>query len=817
MPQRPPQSPEGHHNPSAIRARIADLESRLAALEAEREELESTLDELRRQLVMSQAPEKPERAPTGSAVAPTTADAKVALFGSLFAGREDVYPRLWTSSRTGRSGYSPACDNEWVRGICEKPRVKCGECPHQAFPPVTDRVLLDHLQGRHVLGVYPMLEDETCRFLAMDFDKRSWKEDVRALVATCRELDVPAAVERSRSGEGAHVWFFFCDTVAAATARQMGCHLLTETMSRRPELPMSSYDRLFPNQDTMPRGGFGNLIALPLQYHARQQGNTVFLDDDFEPQPDQWAHLASVPRMSAEQVGKLAREAAASEQVLGVQMAEGGEGETPWAHPTLRRQRLIRIRGPLPEVVHAVRAQQLFVDKRVLPPGLISAIQRLAAFQNPEFYKKQAMRLSTALTPRIIHCAEDLPEHVGLPRGCEPALRELLESHGVELTLEDERTAGRSLDLSFHGQLTDMQQEAFEALHAHEMGVFVAPPGTGKTVVAARLVAARGCSTLVLVHRTQLLEQWKAQLGLFLDQKPKAIGQLGGGKRRLTGKLDVAMLQSLMRREELAELVADYGHVIVDECHHVPAVSFERVLREARARWVTGLTATPQRRDGHHPILGFQLGPVRFAVDPRSQASERPFEHRLVVRETNFRLDGPPDVGIQEIYGQLSRDETRNELILRDVLQALEEGRSPVLLTERREHLEALARRLEGRVSNLHVLSGGMRAKQRRAVLDDLSRSAEDEGRLLLATGRFIGEGFDDARLDTLFLSMPVSWKGTLVQYAGRIHRSHRAKREVRIYDYLDRQVPMLARMFEKRMRGYRAMGYGGSAGPLDE
>lgn len=509
------------------------------------------------------------------------------------------------------------------------------------------------------------------------------------------------------------------------------------------------------------------------------------------------------------------RRASESGQVIGVPMAGDDESETPWLRLPSRRSKKVKIEGPLPPQVKAVLGAQVFVEKDGLPSALVNQIKRIAAFQNPEFYKKQALRLSTALTPRVIGCAEDLPKHVGLPRGCLDALQDLLGEHEIELSLQDERSVGAPLDLSFDGCLTTLQTDAVRALLAHDTGVFVAPPGTGKTVVGTKLIAERARTTLVLVHRTQLLEQWRAQLGLFLDLKPSEIGQIGGGKRKPNGRLDVAMIQSLVRRDEVDDLVSTYGHVVVDKCHHVPAVSFERVMREARARYVTGLTATPQRRDGHHPILQYQLGPVRFSVEPRSEAARRRFEHRLIVRDTSFELSLPEPSGIQEIYGRIAVDTGRNEQILDDVIRALDEGRSPVLLTERREHLDYFAKRLKNLTRHLVVLQGGMGAKQRREVVAQLASIPEDEERLLLATGRFLGEGFDDARLDTLFLAMPVSWKGTLVQYAGRLHRRHSDKSEVRIYDYVDRKVPMLARMFDRRMKGYRAMGY--SLGSMGE
>ncbi len=748
---------------------------------------------------------------------PVTSAEKVALFRSLFRGREDIYPKFWSNARTGRKGYAPACANEWVRGVCEKPRVKCGECPHQAFLPVEDQVILDHLQGRHVVGVYPLLTDETCWFLAADFDKTSWADDVAAFVETCRQTDLPAAVERSRSGNGAHVWFFFAAPVAAATARKMGCYLITETMARRHQLSMESYDRLFPNQDTLPRGGFGNLIALPLQHGARQMGNTVFVDDRSVPHPDQWKFLSELRRLEPATVDGIAREATCKGLVVGVRLSDTADPDTsePWTRLPSGPPR-VRFGAPLPCEVRAVLAQRLFVSKSGLSPTHLNQIKRLAAFQNPEFYKKQSLRLSTALTPRVVACAEELAEHVALPRGCRTELEQVLQDHGSILRIEDRRCDGKPLEVTFQGRLTSIQRKAARTLLRDDIGVLVAPPGVGKTVIGTYLVAARSRSTLVLVHRQPLLDQWIAQLSMFLGLAPNAIGQIGAGKHTPNGQLDVAMIQSLVRVGHVDDLVATYGHVIVDECHHIPAVSFERVLSEVKARFLTGLTATPRRRDGLHPITEMQLGPVRFAVDARSQAARRPFDHRLIVRETEFGRDRTASVDrIQALYAALATDERRNRLILDDVTAALVEGRSPILLTERKDHLESLAARLRGVARHLVALRGGMTSAERRAAATALASIPANESRLVIATGRYIGEGFDDARLDTLFLTMPVSWKGTLVQYAGRLHRLHPGKTEVRIYDYVDHEVPMLARMFQKRLRGYRAIGYARGVTPV--
>ncbi len=590
----------------------------------------------------------------------------------------------------------------------------------------------------------------------------------------------------------------------------MGCFLLTETMARRHELGMESYDRLFPNQDTMPKGGFGNLIALPLQHEAREHGNTVFLHESFIPYPDQWAYLRSLRPLSPSAVEGIAREATRKGQVLGVRLDGDDDPDSPdkpWERPP---SGTMPIRGPLPSQVKAVLAQRLYIEKDGLSSPLLSAIKRLAAFQNPEFYKKQRLRFSTALTPRVIRCFEDHPAHLSLPRGCLDDLSGLLSKNSIKLILEDKREDGEAVDFQFQGILTRAQKEATKALLAHDLGILSAPPGSGKTVMGAYLIAARSRSTLVLVHRKPLMDQWVAQLSCLLGIEPKAIGRIGAGRKKVTGRLDVAMIQSLVRKGEVSDLVSRYGHIVVDECHHVPAVSFEKVLSEAKARYVTGLTATPYRRDGHHPILHMQCGTVRFSMKEAEKTGKGPMERCLIIRETAHRMEAPNgQVPIQRLYAALAADKQRNALIVSDILSALEESRVPLVLTERKDHLDILAEALREKVAHLIVLRGGMATKKHRKELARLREVPAGEPRLVLAIGRYIGEGFDDPRLDTLFLAMPVSWKGTLVQYAGRLNRSHPEKAGVRIYDYVDRQVPVLARMFERRMRGYRALGYG--------
>jgi len=618
-------------------------------------------------------------------------------------------------------------------------------------------------------------------------------------------------LERSRSGKGGHVWIFFDSAIPAILARKLGSAILTRTMERRHQVGLDSYDRLFPNQDTMPKGGFGNLIALPLQHDPRSQGNSVFVDENIAPHDDQWAYLSSVRRMRPAEVEAIVREAERAGRVVGIRLslATDEADEQPWTLPPSKRKKESPISEPLPKTVRIVRSNLVYVEKAGLPSAMLNRLIRLAAFQNPEFYRAQAMRLSTFGKPRIIHCAAEFPNHVGLPRCCLTEVLELFKAHKVEVEVKDERFTGKTIEAEFHGELRPLQQEATDALLAHDDGILSATTAFGKTVVAARIIAARKVNTLVLVHRRQLMDQWRERLAVFLNLPIKSIGQIGGGKNHRTGIIDIGVLQSLNRKGQVKDLVADYGQIIADECHHISAFSFEQVLREAKARFVLGLTATPIRKDGHQPILFMQSGPIRFRVDAKEQAAARPFNHYVIPRDTNFRTaPEPAKPEIYELYAALVADRCRNDLIFADLIAAMRSGRSPLLLTERTEHVEEFARRLSGKVKHVMILRGGMGVKQRKELADKLAAIRDGEERVLIATGRYIGEGFDDARLDTLFLAMPISWRGTLQQYVGRLHRLHDAKREVQVYDYVDGSVPIFARMFEKRLKGYEAIGY---------
>jgi superfamily II DNA or RNA helicase len=735
---------------------------------------------------------------------------KLQIFKSLFRGREDIYALRW--ERGEKHGYAPAADMDW-NAIHSAPPDKRKHVARKTrtLRPFTDAAIRDHLEGKATIGIYPLLPDETCWLLAVDFDKSGWHDDATAFLTTCHGFNVPACLERSRSGNGGHIWIFFDRPVLAVDARRLGAALLTRTTESRHEIGLDSYDRFFPNQDTMPKGGFGNLIALPLQKVPRKSHNSVFVDENFEPHPDQWRYLSAVQRVPADMLPALIHEMAPEGNIVGVRFAaiEEEAGGDPWLLPPSKKRRERPIAGPLPARVRLVLSNMAYVEKKTLPPALLDRLCRLAAFQNPEFYKAQAMRLSTYGKPRIISCAEDFPEHMGLPRGCLQEALELFRVHGIATDIQDERFSGRQLGVEFLGTLLPAQDEAVALASPHDTGVICAPTAFGKTAVGAWLIAHRKVNTLVVVHRQQLLDQWRARLATFLDQPAASIGQIGGGKATRTGDIDVAVIQSLHRKGEVHDFVAEYGQVIIDECHHLSAFTFEQVLKQVKARYVVGLTATPFRKDGHQPIIFMQCGPIRFSLSARKAAESSPFEYSVVPRYTEFSVPAvDAEITIQDLYAAMVTDAARNELIIRDLKQAIQSGRSPLLLTGRTDHLEEFASRLRTVVPNVFILRGGMGRKQRRIALDSLAAVGDEEPRVILATGSYIGEGFDDARLNTLFLAMPVSWKGTLQQYVGRLHRTHHNKKEVRVYDYVDAQVPMLARMFTKRLAGYEAIGY---------
>ncbi|MBM3408945.1 MAG: DEAD/DEAH box helicase [Betaproteobacteria bacterium] len=727
---------------------------------------------------------------------------KIDIFRRLFRGRSDVYPVRWESKTTGRSGYAPACANEWRIGVCEKPRIKCGDCNNRLLLPLSDKVIFDHLAGEHTVGVYPLLEDDTCYFLAVDFDESDWRDDARAFMRSCKELAVPAALEISRSGNGAHAWLFFASPVPARDARRLGTAIISHICSHTRQLKLKSYDRLFPNQDTMPKGGFGNLIALPLQKLPRENGCSVFVDADFCPHPDQWGFLASMQPMAAHDIELTIVRATGGVHPLDVTFIDDEDLATPWKRQSTATNKLA---GQMPKSLTVTLANLIYFEKVQLPQALTNRLIRLAAFQNPEFYKAQAMRMSVWDKPRVIGNAENFPQHIGLPRGCLDAALDLLKDNGIAVDLRDERFYGEPINVSFVGTLRLDQEAAIAEMLSHDNGVLCAPTAFGKTVTAAAMIARRGVNTLVLVHRTELLKQWQERLQAFLGIGTGVIGTIGGGKSKPTGKIDIAVMQSISRQGEVNPLVENYGQLIVDECHHVGAVSFDAILKRSKAKYVMGLTATPIRRDGQQPIIFIQCGPIRYTA---AKPAGVPHDLEVLPRSRFERIDLPTDAGIQDVFRHLVNDQTRTKAIADEVREAIKQGRKVLVLTERTEHLDAIKTALDGLEPTPFVLHGRMSKKQRAALVSDLGALSPNSPRVLLSTGKLVGEGFDHPPLDTLVLAMPVSWRGTLQQYAGRLHREHASKTNVRIIDFVDTGHPALLRMWDKRQRGYRAMGY---------
>jgi superfamily II DNA or RNA helicase len=781
---------------------MADHLDELPRLREENERLKALLD----RHGIDWGGETPSMHPTEatrSVASAFTTEEKVALFRDLFQGRTEVYARRWESAR-GKAGYVPACANEWQEGVCGKPRTKCSECAQRQLLPLTDRVIFDHLSGRYVVGVYPLLDGDMCRFLAADFDEGEWKEDATAFAGACRANSVPCAIEVSRSGKGAHVWMFFDSPIPAIEARRLGAAMISQTCASRRQLELSSYDRFFPNQDRLPSGGFGNLIALPLQKKAREKGGSVFVDEYFKPFPDQWAYLASLPKMTPAAVKEVIARSTNGGDPLDLAFCYESDDE-PWKkNPSPSGILPGILPGPLPDRLEIVIADRIYLKKENLSQALLNRIIRLAAFSNPEFYRTQAMRLPVWDKPRIIGCAENYPKHIALPRGCREELSKLLSDNGIAEEVKDERSSGRRIEATFLGSLRPEQSGALDTLAQYDIGVLKAPTAFGKTVVAAAVIAARKTSTLVLVHRAELLRQWKERLGQFLSLEGDGIGMIGGGKKKPKGLVDIAVMQSLSRREDLPTFLAAYGQIIVDECHHISALSFEAILKQAPCRWVLGLTATPIRRDGLDPIIFMQCGPIRYSA---ATAIDHPGAMEVRARLIHG-TPSPADMGIQAAFGLLAADEARNSLILHDIEESWRERRKVLVLTGRTDHLEGLAARIAQIVPRPFVLHGRMTRKDRNAVLAELEALPDEEPRVILATGKLVGEGFDHPSLDTLVLAMPISWKGTLVQYAGRLNRACAGKRDLRIYDYVEIDDPRLNRMWTKRERGYRALGY---------
>ena len=694
---------------------------------------------------------------------------KVELFRGLFRGRDDAYALRWENVRTGKLGWGPAVKGGWANSR----RLD------RELLPLSGEVIANHLSGTISLGLYPLMDDDACFLLVCDFDGSGWMLDSLAYLDAARAAGIPAVLERSRSGDGGHVWAFFSERVPASSARRIGAYILREAMTARAEIDLVSYDRLFPSQDFLPRQGFGNLIALPLQGECRNKGTTVFLDPStLDPYADQWEFLASVDRLSREAALALA-------ETLG-EVSVGPDART--------YRRLGRAPGspPPPASIRALASAMLAVDRIGLPPSLLAALKHVASLHNPDFYEKERNRFWTGNTPRIIRCYRETLDQLLLPRGVRPQAEAIVTEAGSQLEIIETFESTDAVEYEPLATLRPDQQTAVDALVPQELGVLVAPPGAGKTVIACALIALHHVPTLVIVDRQPLIEQWQDRLLTYLGLDRKRVGQIGS-KRKASGVVDLAMVQSLARREDLAELTECYGLVIVDECHHVPAVTFERAVGQIPVRRWLGLTATPYRRDGLQAMMTMHCGPIRHRMQEPS--GSQLLQRELVVHETSHVES--PGLHIQETFRGVVADASRTRSICDDISTSVNEGRNSLVLTRWTEHLDAIVEDLANRGITAHVLRGGMSKKARRAVIDQLAQPGL-EGTVLVATASFLGEGFDCPALDTVFLAFPIKFKGSIVQYVGRVLRPTPDKARVVVHDYVDVEVPVLARMYQR-------------------
>lgn len=771
----------------------------------------------------------------------TETDAKV--FFSMFWGRTDVYSKRTIKKSTGEVNYYTQCHNFWKNG-CPRvtgSRIKCQDCQRQAYKELKKEQIIDHLRGNSedatdVIGVFPLLTDDTCRFIVFDFDNHEkgaerndfanadelWRDEVDSLRRICDINGIDALVERSRSGRGAHLWIFFQKPTEAGLARKFGNALLNKGAESVNLKSFRFYDRMLPMQDHLQEGGVGNLIALPLQGQALKEGNSAFVDEHWNAYPDQWEALLSRKKLSKEFIeDKIKKWSEGSLEVAaGCEDIFKNDNEKPWDKTKHFHKE------DVDGTMQVTLSDGVYVNTVNLQPRIQNQIRRMAAFSNPVFYKNQAMGLSNFENYRFIYLGSDEGGFIKVPRGIMENIVEKCQKAGIAYEVDDKRSKGRSIHAEFTGELKESQKLAVEKLLQYDSGILNAATAFGKTVVCCDVIAKRQVSTLVLLQSSALMEQWQEALEKFLHideelpeyetptgrkkRRKSVIGKLQGAHDSITGIIDIAMVGSVCKNGEYHKRLKEYGLILVDECHHAASDTIVDILQEVNAKYVYGVTATPFRDDGLEKINYMLLGPIRYRYTSKDRAKEQGIEHLVYPRFTRavaprFSQD---KMHPNEAYEIIRNNEDRDELIIRDVKQCVDDGRTPVILSKYVEHSQRLYQRLINYADKVFLLSGRNSKKEHKEILKQMSQVTSNESMILVATGKLIGEGFDYPRLDTLIMATPVAWKGVVEQYAGRLNRDYDGKKSVIIYDYVDSHISMFDRMYHKRLKAYKQIGY---------
>lgn len=758
------------------------------------------------------------------------------FFMMFCRGRKDVYDLRYTNPKTGKNGYYSQCFNRWDRGchIQKKDGVRCKDCELRAYKPVTLPLIKAHMNGtdpngNDVVAIYPMLENNLCQLLVFDFDNHAkgaeqedyaniddgWKEEINALRRICKNLDVDAVVERSRSGRGAHLWIFFKEMVPARLARRFGFALLEKGAESVNLKSFKYYDRMIPTQDALPEGGLGNVIALPLQGMALKSGNSAFIDENWNAYEDQLNVLAGTRRLTRQGI----------EDYLSLWYSTGSTSEDNGTDAPWDKNSEIEA-GSVKGVVRIVLADRIYIDSTGMSNKTKRQLRRMATFSNKQYFQNQAMDMPNYDESRFIYLGSDEGKYIVLPRGLREEILKKFDNAGISYKIEDKRTKGQELNISFRGELRESQIPAVETMLENETGILHAATAFGKTVVCCDMIARRGISTLILVDRADLMNQWIKRLEEFLDideelpeyqtktgrtrKRKSLIGNLQGAHDTLTGIVDVAMIRSLKKKDGFHPKLKEYAQVYFDECHHAASDSAIEVLQEINAKYVYGVTATPKRGDGKEKINEFLLGPIRYRFTAKDRAEEQNINHLVYPRFTRtvkpHHLSKTPYGN--DAYELIRNNDVRDEQIIRDVADCVQAGRTPVVLTKYVDHAKKLSERLKTYADRLILLTGANGTKARRAQVEELNKVDNSDSLILVGTGSLLGEGFDFPRLDTLFMATPVSGENVVEQYVGRLNRDYDGKENVIVYDYVDSHIPKFDKMYSARMKAYKKIGY---------